>query len=167
MLIFAEKMNAFSFSKLMDVYEEGNRDNGVLRYAHLSESQQLLCAENDFYQYLSEVFFRERDAIYSIWEERERYISALRLEPYCDGMLLSALETRPDARGKGYATKLVKAVIDTLRMSGSGRVYSHVSKSNSQSLSVHLKNNFEIVKDYAVYLDGSVAQNCYTLRLEY
>jgi len=85
------------------------------------------------------------------------------MEPYSDGFLLCALETAPDSREHGYATALVLEVLDYLSQQGSGTVYSHVSKRNQSSLAVHKKCGFEIIKDYAVYSDGSVLQNCFTL----
>lgn len=167
MLKFAYNLRSINFSKLMDVYIEGNQKNGAVNYPQESPQQQLIYAEQDFYQFLKDIFFVQVGAAYALWQSEEAYTAALRLEPYHDGLLLSALETRPDARCKGNATKLINAVIENLKSSSNGILYSHVSKSNLQSLSVHLKNGFEVFKDHAVYLDGSVAHNCYTLRLEY
>ena len=81
MLHIYEKLKDLSFSRLMDVYEEGNRENGAEFWPELDASQQLLRAEQDFYQYLREVFFSTEGAVYCVWEERGSYVSALRQEP--------------------------------------------------------------------------------------
>lgn len=159
MLYVAHRLNQLSFSQLMAVYEEGNRKNGAELSPKLSENEQILRAESAFYQYLSESFFRTPGAFCAIWMEKNRYVSALRLEPYQDGLLLEALETAPDCRGHGYATALLQAVLERCPE----KVYSHVGKCNEASLAVHEKCGFHIVLDHAVYVDGSVARNAWTL----
>ena len=161
MLVVAEKLSDLSFGKLMDVYQEGNLENGRENYPGEPEMRQIALAEQDFYQYLSEIFFRTSGAAYLIWEERGSYVSALRLEPYRDGLLLAALETHPQMRKRGFAEKLVKAALE---YAGDIAVYSHVSKKNAASLRTHEKCGFEKILDYAVYADGSVNDRCCTLR---
>lgn len=161
MLVVAEKLSDLSFGKLMDVYQEGNLENGRENYPGEPEMRQIALAEQDFYLYLSEIFFRTSGAAYLIWEERGSYVSALRLEPYRDGLLLAALETHPQMRKRGFAEKLVKAALE---YAGDIAVYSHVSKKNAASLRTHEKCGFEKILDYAVYADGSVNDRCCTLR---
>ena len=98
-------------------------------------------------------------SVYAIWVEKDVYVSALRLEPYEDGLLLEALETAPAYRRKGYAEKLMRAV----QMEFPQKIYSHVSKKNTASLAVHKKCGFRQVLDYAKYIDGSVVRNAVTL----
>lgn len=159
MLILAKKHHEISFADLMAVYEEENRRNGELMYPQLPENQQILNAEQAFYQYLREGFFAIPGAVYAIWEEDGRYVSALRLEPYEDGLLLEALETAPAHRRQGYATRLIQEVQRTLP----NKIYSHVRKSNVASLAIHEKCGFCRVLEYARYIDGSVARNAVTL----
>ena len=161
MLIIAEKLRDLSFGKLMEVYGEANLENGQDRWPDEPEARQVALAEEDFYNYLQQVFFKTDDARYLIWEERGRYISALRLEAYRDGLLLAALETHPQMRKHGFAEKLVKAALEYV---GDMTVYSHVSKQNVASLRTHEKCGFEKLLDYAVYADGSVNDRCCTLR---
>ena len=161
MLKFAKRLGELNFGALMEVYEEGNLENGALRYPNLPENEQLLRAREDFYAYLKDHFFPEPGAVCAVWEENGRYVSALRLEPYEDGLLLEALETAPGARGRGYAKQLVMAVLSTL---GSQTVYSHVSKKNAASLAVHKACGFQRISEHAAYIDGSVSANACTLR---
>ena len=110
MLVVCEKLHQIRFGQLMQVYEEGNRENAQDFFPELSEAEQMLRAEQEFYQYLKEVFFKSPKAMYCLWEINGAYVSALRLEQYRDGLLLEALETAPDKRGNGYATELIRAV---------------------------------------------------------
>ena len=160
MLYIAEKMKELNFRQLMDVYEEGNLENAAEFFPHEPKEQWLLLAEQSFHQYLKECFFRTEGARYCIWIIDGRYVSALRLEPYRDGLLLEALETRQDQRRKGYAAELITAVV---RYVGDTKVYSHVGKRNAASLRVHEKCGFRKILDHAVYADGSVFTNCITL----
>ena len=159
MLLLATRLNQLNFSALMAVYEEGNRENGALMCPELSEGQQIIQAEQSFYQYLSECFFPTAGAVYAVWAENGRYISALRLEPYEDGLLLEALETMPEYRKRGYAEKLIRAVQEQFPQ----KIYSHISKRNAPSLAVHQKCGFSQILDYAKYIDGSVGRNAVTL----
>lgn len=159
MLILATKLCELSFTGLMTVYEEGNQENGALMYPELPENRQILNAEQSFYQYLKESFFPTKGAVYAIWEEGGIYISALRLEPYEDGLLLEALETAPAYRRKGYAEKLIRSIQESFPQ----KMYSHVGKRNAPSLAVHEKCGFRKILDYARYIDDSVARTAVTL----
>ena len=149
-------------SELMNVYAEGNMENGAVLYSHLSKESQIREAEMDFYRYLREEFFSVKNAFYAIWEVDHHYCSALRMDPYHDGWLLCALETAPNERKKKYASALIHAVKDYLADSGNFKIYSHISKRNIASLRTHQKCGFHKLLDYAVYLDGSVLHNSYT-----
>ena len=160
MLIIAQNLQQLSFSALMDVYIEGNLEKAHDEYGDFPEYVGLQQAEQYFYQFLRECFFRTPGAQYAVWEERGKYLSAVRWEPYSDGVLISALETNPKYRGKGYAVSMLNQLLPMLK----GPVYSHVEKKNMASLAVHRKCGFEIINDHARYLDGSVNSRAYTLR---
>ncbi|MGM9605284.1 MAG: GNAT family N-acetyltransferase [Faecousia sp.] len=166
MLLVVRKMNEFSFSKLMQVYLDANREHGAFLAPEEPEDRQILLSEEDFYSYLHDSFFAHPGAMYCVWEESGQYISALRLEPYSDGLLLEALETAPGERRKGYAVRLIQAVQQMLEQLGSVRLYSHVSKRNEASLKTHYACGFQVFQDYAAYIDGSVNNRAYTLRYE-
>ena len=160
MLYIVKNLKELDFSQLMAVYEEGNLENGAELWPELPEGLRLIRAEQAFHQYLRECFFCTPEAVYCIWQEGGRYVSALRLEPYQDGLLLEALETAPDCRRKGYAFALMEAVLGEY---GAQKIYSHVSKRNKASLRTHENCGFRKVLDYAVYVDGSVRHNAVTL----
>lgn len=159
MLRVIKSMKELDFSALMEVYAEGNLENGAEFWPDEPEGQQLLKAEQAFYQYLRECFFAVEGAMYCIWEENGRYVSALRLEPYQDGLLLEALETAPEKRRRGYARMLIRAVLAGL---SNQRIYSHVGKWNTASIKTHEACGFRKILDHAVYADGSVMTNSST-----
>ena len=156
MLQIVKRLEELDFSALMDLYIEGN-----LEKAEEYGDGGLLRAEREFYDYLREDFFRQKDAFYALWKVQGRYVSAMRLEPYGDGWLLEALETAPDHRRKGYAKELMGAVLDEM---GHVIVYSHVSRRNQASLRTHYACGFQKHLDHVVYLDGSVTNRAVTLR---
>ena len=160
MLYLAHSLSQLHFGSLMAVYGESNRENGREFWPEEPEMRQIQLAEEDFYRYLEQVFFRTPGAVYAVWEENGGYVSALRLEPYRDGLLLEALETAPEQRQKGYAAALIQAVQVFL---GEGKIYSHVDRRNLPSLKVHEACGFRRIADYAVYVDGSVNPKMYTL----
>ena len=159
MVIIARSLKELEFSKLMAVYAEGNLEAGRDRWPEEPEYRRQLLAEQDFYNYLSQVFFRTVDAVYLVWQERGEYVSALRLEPYRDGLLLEALETDPAYRRKGYAGLLVR---ETLARFGGAKIYSHVAKKNAPSRRTHEACGFRKILDHAVYADGSVLHSSVT-----
>ena len=148
------------FRRLMTVYEEGNLETAAADYPHLPQMQGVMQAEQDFYQYLRESFFPTTGASYAVWEENDTYVSALRLEPHRDGLLITALETAPQYRRRGFAKKLITAVLEALP---GEKLYSHVSKRNVASLRTHASCGFQKISDYATYLDGSVLRSSCTL----
>lgn len=116
--------------------------------------------------YLRYEFFCVSGAAYCLWLVDSLCVSAARLEPWRDGMLLTALETAPDRRNRGYACALVRAVQAFLREQGSIRIYSHIHHRNAASIRVHEKCCFRKISDTAVYLDGSVVSHSGTYLLE-
>ena len=159
MLVICKRLSDLRWSELMAVYAEGNEENGAEFFSHLSKNEQLLQAEQSFYDYLKRDFFARPEDRYCIWQEQGRYVAALRLHPYGDGLLLEALETRPEYRRRGYAERLIKAVQMEFQPQ---KLYSHIGHKNAASIAVHLKCGFVKIADTARYLDGSVNAYCGT-----
>ncbi len=161
MLLIARCTADLDFPQLMQVYAESNRENAADFYPFESPQRQIAMAEQAFYEYLQLEFFPQPNALYAIWQVSGQYVSALRLEPYRDGLLLEALETAPDCRSRGFAAALIEAVKPLTHE----KLYSHISKRNSASLHVHEKCGFRKILDYAEYVDGTVSQNSCTMCL--
>ena len=152
MLICARAFRELDFEALMEVYLEGNRENGEELYPEECPGKQMELAKRDFAHFLRENFYTQKDACYWVWLEDGAYRSALRLEPYQDGFLLEALETHPEYRRKGYAKKLISSVLE--RLPAGTRVYSHISKWNTASIASHQSCGFYKLLDYGVDTDG-------------
>ena len=135
--------------KLLTVYDESDDSS----YADLWD------AANGFYEDLS-LFYCCRGAFLSVLALAGRYVSAVRVEPYRDGYLLSCLVTAQNDRRKGYAALLLEKVMEK----NPGIYYAHVDRRNRASLELHRKLGFAVYLDYAVHVDGSVYANSYTLR---
>ena len=159
MLLIADQISKLSFSGLMQVYAESNALN--------AEDQEcsILDVEQGFYDYLRSSFFAQENSFCAVWLEAGEYVSALRLEPYKDGFLLCALETAPEHRRKGYAEKLIEAVLATEKLAEKP-IYSHIHKKNGASRAVHAACGFVKIMDRALYLDGSANSYCDTWKLE-
>ena len=162
MLILVTSLRQLRFGELMEVYADSNEEKAT-DWPNLPHGYALTLAEQDFRQYLDEVFFKTDGALCAVWEESGKYVSVLRLEPYRDGLLLEGLETHPEQRKKGYAGMLISAVQQHL---GPVKIYSHVSKRNLASLRTHEKCGFAKISDHAVYINGSVDYRCCTLIYE-
>lgn len=156
MLVVISSVRELRFGELMGVYAESNLVLGRRQWPHETQDRQLALAEQDFYDYLRRCFFKIPGAVYCVWQEAGHYVSALRLEPWKDGLLLTGLETAPEQRGKGYACDLIRGVQAYLAQQGTVRLYSHISKRNDASIGVHEKCGFRKLSDHAAYNDGSV-----------
>lgn len=164
MLIKIYRLYQLDMSAICRIYEEGMRIRGRAAYPNLPEYEQILRAQEDTYQYLRDEFYNGRDAYYALWQEEDVYLSALRIRKYEDGLLLDALETRPDCRRKGYAKKLLRAVLAELPPET--RVYSRILRSNKASVALHLECGFWLLKPYAKFLDGSFRSDADTYLYE-
>ena len=156
MLEIIRNMRDLNFSALKNVYSANEEILGK----HNASPQERIDAEQAFYQYLREVFFRDPRSLYAVWNCDGRYAAALRVEPYRDGLLITALETAPTLRERGYASALLAAI---LRSAEDQKIYAHIAKGNRASLRVHEKCGFVVISDSAVMLDGSFTSAYYTL----
>lgn len=149
-----KSLSELQYMQLMDVYSE-DLSTGVKS----GDWETISTAEQDFYGYLR-VFFKTKGAFVAIWEEEGQYCSAVRIEPWQDGYLLSGLSTAPQHRRKGYGTALVRDVLNHLPQGS--KLYSHIEKKNTASLALHRQCGFAQVQDFARMLDGSVLNHFYT-----
>ena len=161
MLEIISSLNQLHFGELMSVYEESNRENGAERYPKLSANLQFLEAEQDFYAYLK-CFFQQDDSFYVFWRNKGVLVAALRIEPYQDGWLLAALETRPDQRRCGFAKSMIRELLCYMESTNRLPLYSHIAKNNFPSQKVHISCGFQEVLPYSIYADGRINDFCAT-----
>ena len=163
MVTYIQKIRDCDISALFSVYSQSLEEARTLHYSRLDANEGFLLASQDYYQYLSQVFFRTPGAVLAVYSHNGEYVSALRLEPYQDGYLLNALETAPDCRGKGFGKHLVEEVIAYCRAAGIHVLYSHVDKQNVASQKLHLAVGFTVVSRNATLLDGTFSTQYETL----
>lgn len=147
MLMTVKSLGELNADKLLEVYLD-----------ELTERRE----QERFYIYLLD-FFSISGARYHIWDADGEYRCALRTEAYRDGYLITGLHTHPEYRSRGYAKSLLSAVCGSLRQMHDAPIYSHVDKRNTSSMRVHLACGFREILDHAVFIDGSVSWNSYTL----
>lgn len=163
MLIQVDTFEELDFYGLMDVYIEGNRENAEYFYGDEAPERALQLATIDALVYLREDFFKKPGARYYIWQEAEEYTSALRVEHFDNGLLLEALETRPDLRRRGFGRKLITAVL--AQLPEGTHLYSHVAKWNTASLAIHNACGFSRHLDYSVESDGTISNDHVTFKV--
>lgn len=144
MLTVAKSMGQLWFSQLAEVYET-----------------ETLEAEQALYDFLRHDFFP--NGICCLWEEKGRYVAALRLQPWKDGWLLEGLQTHRAHRSKGYAKALVLASLENVNTQ---KVYVHIQRQNAASIALHTACGFRKIWNYATYLDGSVYHSADTYLYE-
>ena len=154
MLKICNTFHELDIPALLEIYSESTEKK--VHYDGVSRFQ----AEEEFIEYLKDDFFSSNGAFYAVLIKDHVSVCALRAEPWCDGLLLSGLETRPDSRGNGFATQLLQMTLAHIKETPA---YVHVHKKNAKSLAVHKKCGFEITKDFARLLDGAVSGQYYTL----
>lgn len=152
--------------QLMDLYQEGNRENCSYFFPDEEEAAALPKVEQKFLDYLEQDFFSAPDRWYYVLEKKGVWVSALRLSHIRDDIYyIEALETHPGHRKKGYAVEFMQELIDTLKEKGPFRLCDCVSKKNEASLATHKKCGFEIVSEEGYdYLSGEVNDRCYGLQ---
>lgn len=143
--------------KLMALYSED--------LIHNTPSRNMLKAEQDFYGFIID-FLREKQNDYWIWEIDGCYVSALRTEPYRDGILLAGLVTESSLRKRGYAKSLISETLQYLGSQGCKKVYSHIHRDNFPSIQTHYACGFQLLHQHAALLDGSVNSQYYTFSYE-
>lgn len=149
MLLIARKYSELSVADLIRVYSGSLKNDDAEK----------------FVEYIRDDFFLEKGAFCCFWVD-EGYKSALRVESYIDGMLLTGVETMPEYRRMGYAKKLLQDVIAYLRDNCPCKLYCHIELRNMASMQLHKKLGFRKILDYARYIDGTVSSNAVTLMLD-
>ncbi|MCM1042892.1 MAG: GNAT family N-acetyltransferase [Corallococcus sp.] len=156
-------------NKLMAIYAEGNLENTDYFYPEIADKVEAVTkVEHDFCNYIKTEFLNGTNCYY-VWEKDGNWVSALRLNYIKDNFYyLEALETSPNFRKKGYATKLLSSVINELKSKGHFKICVCVGKNNTASLNTHKKCGFEIVNENGYdYLQKEIDNRCYGLEYSF
>ena len=134
--------------KLMDVYAESNRENAEEFFPDDDVQMGIGKVEEGFLDFLKNDFLPKPENTYWVLEENGVYLAALRLTELEDRLFyLEALETHPGFRQRGYAVRLLRAVIGELKKTGPFRICDCVGKRNTPSVKTHEKAGFSIVSE--------------------
>lgn len=155
--------------KLMDLYQEGNRENCLYFHPDKAIEDSISEIEDNFMNYLKE-FYSKPGNWYYILEKDGTWISALRLS-HVEGNIfyIEAVETHPEYRKKGFAAELLTELISEMKKQKSSfRLCDCVSHKNTASLALHKKCGFQIVSEAGYdYLRGETDKGCYGLQYEW
>lgn len=148
-------------AQLLSVYAQSLGKAAAKRFSRLTPEEALWNARQEYLLFLQQAFFSRPGDLLAVWVENGQYVSALRLEAYQDGVLLEALETAPGHRRKGYASQLIRSVLNEVKPGT--KVYAHVDKHNLPSLHTHEACGFRRWKDSAAFVDGTISASAVTL----
>lgn len=134
---------------LMDVYAESNFENTDYFYPEDTDKDEAVRkVEAGFLEFLRTEFFSREGGVYWIQEEDAVWVSACRISTVRRGLFyLEALETRPDCREQGCASRLLAGVLEELKRDGPFRLCDCVGKRNRASLKTHEACGFRIVSE--------------------
>lgn len=159
--------DAIDQRRLMDIYQESNKENAMEFYRGMPRANAVRRVERDFLEFIRTKFFSGSGRTYWVLEQEHVWVCALRLAVVEQGVLyLEALETHPDYRRRGFAVRLLKGVMEELEKEGPYKLCDCVHKNNEASLKIHEKCGFKIVsQDGLNYLVGT--RNSRTYGLQY
>lgn len=167
MLLTITRFEELNTRALMDLYREGNLENTEYFYPGMDRERALELVERGFLDFLRTDFFNGVNRYY-ILESECRWVSALRLNRVREGFwYLEALETHPDFRRRGYATRLLGDVLEDLKREGPFTVCDCVHKENGPSVATHRRAGFVIAGDGVDYLRGTTDEEEYGMRYDY
>ena len=163
MLLEFTQMNESQMHRMIkEIYIEGCIENAKEKYPESEDLTEAIKEEEAYFMTFLEKFFNKEENKYYILEVEEGWVSALRLTKLDGFFYMESLETAPQYRGKGYATRLIREVILLLEQRGSVVIRSSVGKKNIPSRETHRKCKFEIENENAVnYLSGETNEHCY------
>ena len=156
--------------KLMDIYTESNYENTEYFYPDERDKEKAVKkVEVSFLDYLKSEFLTRPENTCWVLEENSIWCSALRTIRIQPGLFyLEALETRPDHRQDGCASRILSGVLDSLKQEGPFHLCACVSKKNIASLKAHEKSGFRIVSETGYdYLNKEENEQDYGLEYHY
>ncbi len=130
-------------------YIYSNRENTAFFCPDIKDPEEARRkVEEGFLEYLENDFLKKEGNSICVLEESGIWQSALRLNCIRESFYyIETIETRPGSRRKGYASRLLGALIDDLKKGGSFTLVDSVANTNTASLNTHLATGFRIAGD--------------------
>lgn len=163
LLEFKKMTNEEMYRLVHDVYFEASFEIAKEKHPNLSDLTEAIREEEHYFveKFLNK-FFSKNENVYYVLEEEDKWVSALRLTKLDGFYYLEALETAPNQRKKGYASKLICEVIKLIEKNEQAVIRSNVNKTNYASLATHKKCGFVIEKENGInYILGTERENVY------
>lgn len=158
------------YSLVSNVYSEGCLEKAMDSFADAEKAapEELEAAikkeVESFVEFLRGFFAVENNRYY-VLEADGVPVCAARLSKIEDFYYLEALETAPEHRRKGYASKLLKNITAACGLNGSVDIRDCVMKDNAASLATHKKCGFTIAQENGIcYLYDTVNEYQYGMR---
>ena len=170
MLLQLHTIEAADQRRLMDIYAESNLENTDYFYPNLTDKEEAVRkVEHDFLRYLETDFLASVENALLVWVEQGIWASALRLYRVCEGLYyIEALETRPDCRRRGYASRLLRETVELLKKDGPFRLCDNVDKRNEASLATHNACGFTVVSENGYdYLQDETDDGSYGMEFRF
>lgn len=165
MLKVVSSLEPWVFSELLQICSESlqtrNGNIGIVTDSQIYRMNK----EQYYYEDLISYFLHDHGKMF-FWEESGEHVSACRMIMEDNRFLLHNLETKPSARRKGYAKKLLSSIIDHLANKKGNIICVHIKKDNKPSVALHTAVGFLKVKDTARLLDGSVSSDYITMEYQ-
>ena len=130
------------------VYSEASYEIAKEKYPEMQDLSEAIQEEEYYFveKFLGK-FMNKDENTYYVWEANGEWVSALRITKLDGFYFMEALETAPEHRKKGYASELIKALIQKFKETGHFVIRSNVRKINSASLATHKKCGFVIEEE--------------------
>ena len=155
LLAFKDMTKEDMYRMVHSVYSEASYEIAKDKHPDMQDLSEAIREEE---QYFVEKFLRKfmskNENTYYVWDTNGEWVSAFRLTKLEGYYFMEALETTPEHRRKGYASELIKAVIQKLEEDESVVIRSNVRKTNTASLAMHRKCGFVIEGETG-------AENCF------
>ena len=159
MVSVIDEIDKLDFLKICDVYKDDLERKRKIRHRLIAKSEGATLVKQEYLRYLEDVFFGQYNGKLFVYQDYDRYLSAVCIEPFKDGLLLDSLVTVPEARRRGYAKKLIDYALDYCK---TRPVYAHIHYNNKASRLLHEKIGFSLLCEYAHMLDGSIRNDHFT-----
>lgn len=140
LLTFKNMSNDDMYRMIHSVYSEASYEVAKKERKTISEAEQY------YVERFLEKFKGRNEITYYVLKMNEEWVSALRLIKNEDFYFIEALETAPEQRRKGYASKLIKMLLQELE-DEHVVIRSNVRKTNIASLVTHQKCGFVIEEE--------------------
>lgn len=145
LLTFKDMTKEDMYRMVRSVYSEASYEIAKDKHPDMQDLSKAIREEEQYFvEKFLEKFMGKNENTYYVWDANGEWVSALRLTKLEGYYFMEALETAPEYRRNGYASKLIKAVIQKLEEDKHVVIRSNVRKTNAFSLATHQKCGFVI-----------------------